>query len=160
MRYAQAQHVNTMQYPQALYLLSPPFSNKRRHVPSSPVFQHATKTGIPYSSKFSRYNIFVNFVIEFAITKILFTKYLYVRIVLLCRRAVAKFIFHELWRFRAIHEIFVPRKFGAIRYIMNLHHAGRHYGFCWLAGLEQSLFFATYDPFPFWWIQVLHYYYN
>ena len=40
--------------------------------------------------------IFVNFVIEFAITKILFTKYLYVRIVLLCRRAVAKFIFHEL----------------------------------------------------------------
>ena len=35
-----------------------------------------------------------------------------------------------------------------------------HFGFCWLAGLEQSLFFATYDPFPFWWIQVLHYYYN
>ena len=44
---------------------------------------------IPYSS---RYNIFVNFVIEFAITKILFTKYLYARIVL-CRRAVANFIF-------------------------------------------------------------------
>ena len=50
-------------------------------------------TLIPYSSEFSRYNIFVNFVIEFTITKILFTKYLYARIVLFCRRAVAKFIF-------------------------------------------------------------------
>ena len=48
--------------------------------------------------------------IEFAITKVLFTKYLCACIVLLCWRAVAKFIFTK-FSFCAIHEIFVPRKF-------------------------------------------------
>ena len=53
--------------------------------------------GIPYSSKFSWYNIFVNFVIEVTIMKILFTKYLRTRIRAFQPRAITKFIFMKIF---------------------------------------------------------------
>lgn len=51
----------------------------------------------------------MNFMMEFAITKILFTEHVCARIVLLCRHVVTKIISTKFsfYQFRAIHEIFV-----------------------------------------------------
>ena len=58
-----------------------------------------------YGSKFSWYNNFVNFMIELAITKILFMKYLYVCIYAFTRHVIT-IIYFGVYSFHKIRKIF------------------------------------------------------